>query len=457
MQVIKSRVVRIAALVAILALVPALAGSASAQSGDCDPPPPQAPQSASPAYNSLEAGSTMLPGDSISSPDGDSVLIFQDDSNLVFLQSGKAVWASGTSGANAAALTLQLDGNFVMSRPGVINAVLWYSGTATEESGAAELRVGDDGPAVIVDTMNTGEAADDVELWSVGNKEVSPPPNATEIGEGHIVPGSFVNSPNGRVTLIYQGDGNLVVVHDIGDAERLSISDHTGTNGRGDVLVLKDGNLSMQEGGTHTTVWQSGTSSDTDTVLRVQDNGVVTVQEKDGDGYGDVLWSLGEPLPLPPVLFNKVDAVAMLSPGYEISSPDGCNTLRFQADGNLVLYREKDSGPEDRVAVWESGTSFERDGDRYARSEVLVMQDDGNLVLYQILQGASVPATALWHTGTHGNAGAYLAVQDDGRITIRTDKEELWSAGAEIGSRLWSLPHRVGAANASYLAAATGG
>src|SRR5688500_5472684 len=52
------------------------------------------------------------------------------------------------------------------------------------------------------------------------------------------------------------------------------------------------------------------------------------------------------------------------------------------------------------------------------------MQTDGNFVAYDS------NTAAYWHTGTWGNDGAYLAVQDDGRVV-------LYSAE---GAPLWSIP-----------------
>lgn len=52
----------------------------------------------------------------------------------------------------------------------------------------------------------------------------------------------------------------------------------------------------------------------------------------------------------------------------------------------------------------------------------LVMQGDGNLVLYHGGQ-------ALFHTGTNGNPGAYVQMQNDGNLVVRsTENAALWAS-----------------------------
>ena len=81
----------------------------------------------------------------------------------------------------------------------------------------------------------------------------------------------------------------------------------------------------------------------------------------------------------------------------QIVSADGTVALRYQSDGNLVLYGS--SG-----ALWDSGTW----GHSAGRAE---MQTDGNFVIYD---GAGTP---VWATGTAA-AGAYLHVHGDGYVMV---------------------------------------
>jgi hypothetical protein len=70
----------------------------------------------------------MYPGQSIDTADGKYHLMLQRDGNLVLYSPTRAVWATGTDGRAAAFLILQPDGNMVIydksARP------LWSSGTA---------------------------------------------------------------------------------------------------------------------------------------------------------------------------------------------------------------------------------------------------------------------------------------------------------------------------------------
>lgn len=87
-----------------------------------------------------------------------------------------------------------------------------------------------------------------------------------------------------------------------------------------------------------------------------------------------------------------------LYPDSEIRSPSGNYALRYQSDGNLVLY-----GPNG--TVWDSGTNGM--GGLYCE-----MQPDGNFVIYHANGGEP------WASDTSGLAGAELRVLDEGYVAI---------------------------------------
>ncbi len=87
-----------------------------------------------------------------------------------------------------------------------------------------------------------------------------------------------------------------------------------------------------------------------------------------------------------------------LYPDQELVSPGGGAVLRYQSDGNLVLYA---SGG---AAVWASDT----DGASAGRAE---LQTDGNLVVYD---AGGVPR---WASGTSA-PGGYLRVYDAGHVMV---------------------------------------
>lgn len=115
----------------------------------------------------------------------------------------------------------------------------------------------------------------------------------------------------------------------------------------------------------------------------------IGIRTRDGSGSGT---------PTPGQPAHTLTAGERLYPDTEIRSPNGAYALRYQSDGNLVLY-----GPGG--AVWSSGTAGE--GGLYAE-----MQPDGNFVVYHA-SGADP-----WESATAGIPRAELRVQDDGYIVI---------------------------------------
>jgi hypothetical protein len=98
-----------------------------------------------------------------------------------------------------------------------------------------------------------------------------------------------------------------------------------------------------------------------------------------------------------------------------IISQDGRFTLMLDGAGNLVLYQ---MFPEGITYYWSSSTLG-----RGCGAQVAVMQDDGNFVIYDYC------GDAIWDSNTHGNPGAYLALQNDGNVVIYSsdNTEALWS------------------------------
>ncbi|WP_211294266.1 hypothetical protein [Lentzea kentuckyensis] len=91
----------------------------------------------------------------------------------------------------------------------------------------------------------------------------------------------------------------------------------------------------------------------------------------------------------------------VLTPNAAVGSNNGRYLLRYQDDGNLVLYRTRDGR-----ALWDTRPRGKGAG-------MCVMQPDGNLVVYD-----REVTPAVWWSGTHGNPGSRLVVQDDGNLVI---------------------------------------
>ena len=104
----------------------------------------------------LQPGEVLRAGDRRTAPGGRVVTVLQADGNLVTYRDGRAVWASGTSGADLA--VMQGDGNLVLYREvrgagGAVTglAAVWSTRTA---SPGARVVVQDDGNTVVYSPTN---------------------------------------------------------------------------------------------------------------------------------------------------------------------------------------------------------------------------------------------------------------------------------------------------------------
>jgi hypothetical protein len=117
--------------------------------------------------------------------------------------------------------------------------------------------------------------------------------------------------------------------------------------------------------------------------------------------------------PGPPNSYQDPRRINTLFLTYEhiVFGRTGLALLKFQADGNLVVYDEFGK------ARWSSRTVH--------RGAYTLFQPDGNLVVYAI-DHTSQPA--VWASNTCCRIGAYLSVQDDGNVVIYdSGNHALWS------------------------------
>jgi hypothetical protein len=84
----------------------------------------------------------------------------------------------------------------------------------------------------------------------------------------------------------------------------------------------------------------------------------------------------------------------------------GAYRFGLDADGDLVLLGVSQ-------VLWRAGVTG---------SAMLAMQGDGNLVV------RSASRAGLWSSRTSGNAGAELALSQDGSAVVRLAGRELWRA-----------------------------
>jgi hypothetical protein len=221
-------------------------------------------------------------------------------------------------------------------------------------------------------------------------------------------PGDFLISNSGIFTLIYQGDGNLVVYRQDGTPIWW-----TGTDGTapGAVSVTGDGNVVMTDANGNV-LWAAGTGGHSGDSLMMQDSGAVQAV----DGNGAVLFDSGSGGGVEGNCggFGGGSALQggqVLCPNDAVTSPGGEFQLVYQNDGNLVLYRN------DGVPVWWTGTDGTGAGH-------VSMEPGGNLTV------TSASGAVVFATGTDGNPGAFLTVQDNGTVVIfAADGTPIFSAG----------------------------
>ena len=197
----------------------------------------------------LSASQVLGSGARLSSPDGATLLLMQNDGNLVNFHGPDAFWTSRTAGHDGARLTLQTDGNLVIRDPA--GRALWSSGTAGGGSGA---HLGFDATDTPVLTMANGRKA-----WSTfqpgGHPVVAGSLHAGEyLFQGQKLSNSATAEKPFSVTLRLQTDGNLVL-----DAYASANVWSSRTAGHpGAYLVLQtDGNLVLR-GANGSTVWANG-------------------------------------------------------------------------------------------------------------------------------------------------------------------------------------------------------
>ncbi|WP_183085062.1 hypothetical protein [Trinickia fusca] len=136
-----------------------------------------AAQAPSPGTGFLTSGTTLKPGQSIRSPNGQYELIMQTDGNLVLhdLANDKALWSSNTAGKGAQSATMQADGNLVVLKG---DQAVWSSNTGGKPGSFLKLQ--DDGNAVVYTPNPNGGPSVPAANWSSGTNAlpVDAPNNA---------------------------------------------------------------------------------------------------------------------------------------------------------------------------------------------------------------------------------------------------------------------------------------
>jgi LysM domain len=127
----------------------------------------------------LMNGEKLQRGQSLTSSNGAYTLTLQDDGNLVLSAGGQAVWATATNGQNAERLEVQKDGNCVLYTP---DKPIWH----TDTKGAKDVRL------LLQDDRNLVQYGFDGPAWSSNTQAdevpVAPPAPAAEAPAPEVVP-----------------------------------------------------------------------------------------------------------------------------------------------------------------------------------------------------------------------------------------------------------------------------
>ncbi len=316
------------------------------------------------------------PGESLGSPlalataAGRTELSFEDGLTLYF--DGESRWQLPDVGPDDR-VVMQSDGNLVAY---VRGRATWASGT--DGFVEASLHVSDiDGLAI----HHQGHP-----VWTSGRGYVG-----ARLDPGaFLVPGGFLRSPDREFTLVMQSsDGNLVVYSAAGDPVWSSGLTEGGSllmlDRRGDLRTFGPGGLG----------WETGTDGLPGASLELRDDGVLRLMQD-----GRLVWSTSGGY-----TGHLLRAGERLTEAGTLRSEDGRFVLRATG-GRLALSDE-------HGVVWTLGEP----GDGALTAS---MQLDGNFVIER-------SGDVIAHTATHDNAGAFLVLQDDGNVVVRTTDRALWS------------------------------
>jgi hypothetical protein len=212
------------------------------------------------AYPTLLPNGSLLPGQTLSSPNAAFYVVLQGDGNLVeYTSTGTPLWDSRTGGHTVTKMTMESNGALVLLDGAT---VVWSTGTYKYPG--AHLSIQNNGTLMIY-WGSTSIWAADLAL------------NQNTI----LLAGQILSSPNGAYYLTLQSDGNLVEYTATGTAVWSS-----GTSGQAvtEIVMQGDGNLVVRDGAA--AVWSTGTYGYSGAYLSVGDDGTIAI-----NWGGTTLWT----------------------------------------------------------------------------------------------------------------------------------------------------------------------
>jgi len=180
-----------------------------------------------PGSGRMTTQEALFPGDQLRSRNGTMRLTLDQDGDLSLTQDGFLVWSSQTSGRGSKAAVVQRDGNFVLYDA---TGVAIWAPNVFDPSRRPTLTLQNDGNLVLY-------GGDGRAYWATGT--VRPPPSGclTMWPSMALSRNQTLRSCSGRLKLLMQGDGNLVV-YDGASVARFN----TGTNGNPGAQLRIDAN-----------------------------------------------------------------------------------------------------------------------------------------------------------------------------------------------------------------------
>ena len=214
-------------------------------------------------HSVLNSGDTLNKGETMLSPDSQSALTLQTDSNLALYSDFNIYWETGTQGSTATRLVMQSDGNLVLyNQSGV---ALWNSQTGGNPG--ARFVMQSDGNMVVYSASNAP-------LWA--SYTVHTPDHLSFVNttlpsgvtSARMYPGQSIDTADRKYHLLLQGDGNLVLYS---PTRAIWAS---GTDGKQIAFLAQqiDGNLVLYDKSGRP-VWYTGTANNPGLRLVVQQDG----------------------------------------------------------------------------------------------------------------------------------------------------------------------------------------
>lgn len=138
--------------------------------------------------------------------------------------------------------------------------------------------------------------------------------------------------------------------------------------------------------------------------LTIQDDGNLVVYSSSSE----VFWSSNT------YAQSTLQTGQSLTVGQWLQSPDGTYILIYQADGNLVLYNDKQG-----KVMWATATNGQTAGSLSIMAGLVQIRNKDQKCVWSSLE----------HKGkVWPEPGVYLAVQDDGNVVVYTsNKTPLWA------------------------------